>query len=78
MKLRLAAALAATILATPVRAGDIHYPIASPYPERDSGIGSYSNVYGDGWVKVCCDYPYYRPYPRFRRPHHSKGDHHHE
>jgi hypothetical protein len=32
---------------------------------RDSGIGSYSNVYGHGWTKVCCDYPYY--YPRHHR-----------
>jgi len=36
---------------------------------RDSGIGSYSNVDGHGWTKVCCDYPYYYPRQRaIRRP----------
>lgn len=39
-----------------------------PASARDSGVGSYSNQYGQGWTKVCCDYPYYHPFRRYRTP----------
>jgi hypothetical protein len=39
----------------------VAWPARAEEYERDSGIGSYSNVYGHGWTKVCCDdYRYYR------------------
>lgn len=65
---------AALALSTAAKADDESYRAA--YPTRDSGIGSYSNVYGNGWTKVCCDYPYFRPYPRFRRPHNTRRPNH--
>lgn len=66
----LAAAILALITASPAIAGsDIEdFQSAQAGAYRDSGIGSYSNVYGHGWTKVCCDYPYYHP----SRGHHGR------
>lgn len=52
----------AAVITSPVKASEIEdYDQAASASYRDSGVGSYSNVYGHGWTKVCCDYPYYHP-----------------